>query len=113
VLLRLPYLAVSSVFSLIRLLPMSDVDKDIEILTFRYPLSVLQRQIDRARVSSADRAFLAALLHRLPRPKLRQLHLIVSPDTAGADKSSGLVTRHGGTRAGFRRVGLVGGSSSV
>ncbi len=31
-LLRLPYLAVSSVFALIRLLPMSDVNKDI----FRY-----------------------------------------------------------------------------
>ncbi|MEV8563671.1 hypothetical protein AB0478_46450, partial [Streptomyces sp. NPDC051917] len=30
--------------------------------------------------------------------------------TAGADKSSGLVTRHGGTRGGFRRVGFVGGS---
>ncbi|MGW9030840.1 hypothetical protein ACWGQ5_43640 [Streptomyces sp. NPDC055722] len=34
-------------------------------------------------------------------------------ETVGADKSSGLVTRHGGTRAGFRRVGLVGGSPGV
>jgi hypothetical protein len=32
-------------------------------------------------VSPADRTFLAALLHRLPKPTLRQLHLIVSPDT--------------------------------
>ncbi|GAA2624695.1 integrase core domain-containing protein [Streptomyces vastus] len=80
-LLRLPYLAVSSVFAFIRLLPMSDVDKDIEILTLRHQLAVLQRQTDRPRVTTADRAFLAALLHRLPRPKLRQLHLIVSPDT--------------------------------
>jgi hypothetical protein len=32
-LLRLPYLALSSVFTLMRLLPMSDTDKDIEILT--------------------------------------------------------------------------------
>ncbi|WP_407647212.1 helix-turn-helix domain-containing protein, partial [Actinacidiphila soli] len=32
-------------------------------------------------MTAADRAFLAALLHRLPRPTLRQLHLIVSPDT--------------------------------
>jgi hypothetical protein len=31
VLLRLPYLAVSSVFTFIRLLPMSAADKDIEI----------------------------------------------------------------------------------
>jgi hypothetical protein len=81
VLLRLPYLAVSSVFAFIRLLPMSDVALDIEILTLRHQLAVLQRQIDRPRITQADRAFLAALLHGLPRPKLRQLHLIVSPDT--------------------------------
>jgi transposase len=81
VLLRLPYLVVSSVFALIRLLPMSDIDKDIEILTLRHQLAVLQRQIDRPRVTPADRAFLAAVLHLLPRPRLRQLHLIVSPDT--------------------------------
>lgn len=71
-LLRLPYLAVSSVFALIRLLLMSDVDKDIEILTLRHQLAVAQRQIDTPRVTPADRAFLAALLHRLPpvAPKL-------------------------------------------
>ncbi|TKA03134.1 integrase core domain-containing protein [Actinacidiphila oryziradicis] len=80
-LLRLSYLAVSGVFAFIRLLPVSDVDKDIEILTLRHQLAVLQRQIDRPRVTPTDRAFLAALLHRLPRPKLRQLHLIVSPET--------------------------------
>lgn len=43
-LLRLPCLAVSSVFAFIRLLPMSAVDKDIEILTLRHQLAVLQRQ---------------------------------------------------------------------
>ncbi|MGW6137310.1 hypothetical protein ACWFRM_00170 [Streptomyces sp. NPDC055144] len=32
-LLVLPYLAMSSMFALIRLLPMSNMDKDIEILT--------------------------------------------------------------------------------
>ncbi|WP_269858171.1 integrase core domain-containing protein [Streptomyces sp. RPT161] len=80
-LLRLAYLAVSSVFAFMRLLPMSDVDKEIEILTLRHQLDVLQRQIDRPRVAPADRTFLAALLHRLPRPRLRQLHLIVSPET--------------------------------
>ncbi|MGW6145211.1 helix-turn-helix domain-containing protein [Streptomyces sp. NPDC055140] len=80
-LLRLPYLAVSSMFALIRLLPMSNMDKDVEILTLRHQLVVLQRQIDRPRVTSVDRAFLAALLCRLPRPKLRQLHPIVSPET--------------------------------
>jgi hypothetical protein len=53
VLLRLPYLAVSSVFSLLRLLPMSDLDKDIEILTLRHQLAVLQRQIDRPRITAS------------------------------------------------------------
>jgi hypothetical protein len=81
VLLRLPYLALTSVFALIRLLPMSDTNKDIEIVTLRHHLSVLQRQIDQPRLTPRDRAFLAALLHRLPRLQLRQLHLIVSPDT--------------------------------
>jgi hypothetical protein len=69
------------VFAFIRLLPMSDTNKDIEILALRHQLNVLQRQIDKPRLTPLDRAFLAALLHRLPRPMLRQLHLIVSPDT--------------------------------
>ena len=42
---------------------------------------LLQRKIDKPRLTRSDRAFLAALLHQLPRPQLRQLHLIVSPDT--------------------------------
>jgi hypothetical protein len=54
VLLRLPYLAVSSMFALVRLLPMSDVDKDIETLTLRHQLAILQRQIDRPRVAPPD-----------------------------------------------------------
>jgi putative transposase len=68
-------------FAFIRLLPMSATDKDIEILTLRHQLAILQRQIDRPRITPEDRAFLAALLHRLPRPKLPQLRLIVSPET--------------------------------
>jgi putative transposase len=80
-LLPLSYLALSTVFAFARLLPMSDTDKDVEILALRHQLAVLQRQIDRPHLTPPDRAFLAALLHRLPRPTLRQLHLIVSPDT--------------------------------
>src|SRR2546430_14494194 len=44
VLLRLPYLALTSVFTLVRLVPMSDSDKNVEILTLRHQLAVLQRQ---------------------------------------------------------------------
>lgn len=46
-LLRLSYLALTNVFAFVRLLPMSDVDKDVEILALRRQLAVLQRQIDR------------------------------------------------------------------
>jgi putative transposase len=81
VLLRLSYLAVSSMFTVIRLLPVDGTEKDIEILALRHQLTILQRQIDRPRFTGTDRAFLAALLHRLPRVRLRQLPLIVSPDT--------------------------------
>src|SRR3954452_21305293 len=60
---------------------MNDVDKNVELQALRHQLAVLQRQIDKPRLAASDRAFLAALLHQLPRPTLRQLHLIVSPDT--------------------------------
>lgn len=50
-------------------------------LVLRHQLAVLQRQIAKPRWTRPDRAFLAALLHCLPRQILRQLHLIVSPDT--------------------------------
>ncbi|MDH6120197.1 hypothetical protein [Kitasatospora sp. GAS204B] len=43
-LLRLAYLAVTNTFTLLRLLPMSERDKDIEILALRHQLLVLQRQ---------------------------------------------------------------------
>lgn len=56
-------------FALLRLLPVSDRDKDAEILALRHQITILERQLggNRPRFSPADRAFLAALLHRLPR----------------------------------------------
>ena len=80
-LLRLPYLALTSMFTVIRLLPMSETDKDVEILTLRHQLAILQPRTSKPRLTRTDRVLLAALLHLLSRPKLRQLHLIVSPDT--------------------------------
>ncbi|MEV4020493.1 hypothetical protein AB0J35_59445 [Nonomuraea angiospora] len=64
-LLRLPYLALTSLFAVVRLLPMSDTNKDIEILALRHQLVVLQPQIDKPRLTRPDRVFLAALLHQL------------------------------------------------
>jgi hypothetical protein len=69
VLLRLAYLTVSNAFAVLRLLPMSDREKDAKILALRHQLAVLQRQLgmEKARFTPSDRIFLAALLHRLPR----------------------------------------------
>ena len=82
-LLRLAYLGVSNAFALLRLLPMSDRDKDAEILALRHQLVVLQRQLGPRRVSlhASDRALLTALLHQPPRSVLTHLHLVVKPDT--------------------------------
>src|SRR5262245_16043821 len=68
---------------MLRLLPTSDHDKNIEILVLRHEIMVLQRQLgtQRPRFEPADRAFLAAFLHQLPRHILRRLRLLVRPDT--------------------------------
>ncbi|MGW5689072.1 integrase core domain-containing protein [Nonomuraea sp. NPDC003754] len=83
-LLRLAYLAVTNAFAALRLLPMGDRDKDIEILALRHQITVLERQLgadSRVRFAPEDRAFLAALLAPLPREVLRRLRLLVRPDT--------------------------------
>ena len=82
-LLRLAYLGLTNTFALLRLIPVSNQDKDIEILALRHQIGVLQRQLGdtRVRFSMADRALLAALLHRLPRRILHRLRLLVRPDT--------------------------------
>lgn len=82
-LLRLAYLAVTNGLALLGLLPMGDRAKDVEILALRHQVTILERQLGGARVrfAPADRAFLAALLHRLPRAVLHQIRLVVRPDT--------------------------------
>ncbi|MFE2719549.1 integrase core domain-containing protein [Streptomyces mirabilis] len=82
-LLRLAYLTVTNAFAALRLLPMSDRDKDTEILALRHQITVLERQLGGEKVwfSPSDRAFLAALLHRLPSEVLRRIRLMVRPDT--------------------------------
>jgi putative transposase len=83
VLFRLAYLTVTNTFAILHLLPMSDRDKDVEILALRHQIAVLQRHLGASPVTftPADRAFLAALLHPLPRQALRRLQLLVRPDT--------------------------------
>jgi putative transposase len=96
VLLRLAYLGVTNVFALLRLLPMSDQDKDAEILALRHQVLILQQQLGpgRVRFTPADRALLAALLHRLPREVLKRLHLVMRPDTVLRWHRDMLARRH-------------------
>jgi transposase len=82
-LLRLAYLGVTNVFAMLRLLPISDQAKDAEILALRHQIMVLERHLGRERVrfQRSDRAFLAALLCRLPRDVLHRMRLLVRPET--------------------------------
>ena len=82
VLLRLAYLTVTNAFAMLRLLPMSDRERDTETLALWRQIMVLERQLgdERVRFTARDRAFLAALLHRLPRDVLRGMRLLIRPD---------------------------------
>ncbi|MGK4580391.1 integrase core domain-containing protein [Kitasatospora sp. HPMI-4] len=102
-LLRLAYLAVTNTFTLLRLLPMSDRDKDIEILALRHQLLVLQRQVGKPAFTDTDRAVLAGLLHHLPTDKLRRLLLLVRPDTILRWHRDLLKRRHAATCTPRRR----------
>ncbi|WP_086706024.1 integrase [Streptomyces antimycoticus] len=93
---RLGYLAVTHAFAVLRLLPMSDRDMDAEILALCHQLMVLERQLGKGRVrfTPTDRAFLAALLHRLPRDVLGSIRLLVRPDTVLRRHRSVVARRH-------------------
>ena len=84
-------------FALLRLLPMSDrdKDKDVEILALRHQITVPERQLGRTRprFSPADRAFLAAMLHWLPRDVLCRFRLR-RPDTVLRWHRDVLARRH-------------------
>ena len=62
-LLRLAYLTVTNSFAALRFLPVSDWDKDVEILALRHQIAVLERQLGgkKVRFTLPDRALLAAL----------------------------------------------------
>ena len=53
--------------------------KDIELIVLRHQLDVLRRQVERPRLRSSDRAFLAAASRLLP-PRRRH-GLLVTPQT--------------------------------
>ena len=94
--MRLAYLTAANAFAVLRLLPMTDRDKDTEILVLRHQMAVLERQLagKRVRFTAADRALLAALLHRLPSGALRRMRLLVRPDTVRRWRRTLVAGRH-------------------
>ena len=68
VLLRLVYRSVTNTFAVLRSLPISDRDKDAEILALRHQITVLRRHLGPRTVTftPAERAFLAAVLQPCP-----------------------------------------------
>ncbi|MEU1629809.1 integrase core domain-containing protein [Streptomyces sp. NPDC020096] len=77
--LRLLYLIFSRLLGWLLLLSRSSVSRDIELLVLRHEVAVLRRTNPKPRFDWADRAYLAALVRRLPR-QLRR-HPLVTPDT--------------------------------
>jgi putative transposase len=81
--MRLAYLTVANTFAVLGLLLATDRDKNTEILVLRHQVGVLERQLGgkKVRFSPADRARLAALLHRLRPRAPGRMRLLVCPDT--------------------------------
>jgi putative transposase len=92
VLLRLAFLGLTNVFALLRLLPVSSRDKDIEILALRHQITVLERQLGtaRPRFCLADRAVPGRLAVLAPTGRARP----VRPDTVLRRHRNLLARRH-------------------
>ena len=78
-LFRLLYLICVTVLGWLGLLARSAAAQDIAILILRHEVTVLRRQVSRARPCWPDRAILSALTRLLP-PRLH-LHRLVTPAT--------------------------------
>jgi hypothetical protein len=112
---RPAYLCVTNVFALLRLFPVSDRDKDVEILALRHQITVLERQLGttRPRFCPGDRVFLAALLHWLPRDVVGRFRLLIRPDTVLRWHRDLMARRHAARSRPVVRVGRVPSAPSA
>jgi hypothetical protein len=83
VLLKFAYLGVTNAFAILRLLPMTDRDKDTETLALHHQIATPERQLNgqRVRFTADDRTSLAALLQGLLKDVLRRMRLLMQLDT--------------------------------
>ena len=80
--LRFVFLLITRVAAWLRLSRREEAWKTAEILILRHQLAVLQRrQLPRPKLTSADRALLAALLSVIAKARRHELRLLVTPDT--------------------------------
>jgi transposase InsO family protein len=75
-------LIITRAFSWLRLSRRDEAWKSAEILLLRHQLTVLQRQTPaRPKMTSADRALIAALVELIPKRRHASLRLIITPET--------------------------------